>query len=193
MTHGRNAGRCLVVIALLVAIAVLATAGCTDSGPEQESPVATVHETPAGQSVTKPVPAVKPAGTGNGKAPSSPSTVSSTGVIRLDVVSDRKAGDTFILAGTTSLPAGTDILWQILPDTGTPRKGLDPDSTMSAGGNYLVTPGDGTRNRIAIPVSLGRLVPGTYVAIVGKAKEPMSDKMVFAIGNDYATANFTVK
>jgi hypothetical protein len=114
-------------------------------------------------------------------------------VIKLDPIGDKKTGDTFTLTGTTSLPEGTNIFWQIMPDTGTPPTGLNGESMMSVGGNYLVTKGDGALNRIALAVDLGRLIPGKYVAIVGKMKGDQTTGIVFEIGNDYGYTYFTLK
>ena len=119
--------------------------------------------------------------------------VSSTGVIQVDPISDKNAGDTFTLTGTTSLPAGTNILWQIIPDTGTPPTGPDGNSMMSVGGNYLVAEGEDTSNRISLAVDLGRLVPGKYVAIVGKMKGDPASVPVFEMEKDYGYAYFSIQ
>ena len=64
---------------------------------------------------------------------------------------------------------------------------------MSVGGNNQVTKGDTPPNRISLAVDLGRLVPGKYVAIVGKMKGDATTGMVFEIGNDYGYTYFTLK
>lgn len=116
---------------------------------------------------------------------------SSTGVIQLDPIADKKTGDTFTLSGTARLPEKTNLLWQILPDTGTPPDGLEKESTMSVGGNYYVLKGDGTTNRISIAVDLGRLVPGNYVAIVGTMKGA-PEEMLFEVDRDFGYAYLTL-
>lgn len=182
-----GSGKKIAGLILFMTIVLIVMTGCTDSAMEQQGPATPVHEkqgeNPAvttNAAITTPeAPAQKP--------------VSSTGVINIDPVTDKTTGDTFTLTGTTSLPAGTEILWQVMPDTGSPPTGLDMDSTMSVGGNVLVTQGDGTSNRIAIPVDLGRLVQGKYTVVAGKAKEHLPDKMVFEIGNDFGYAFLRIK
>jgi len=195
MNIHRKPGIGLISLVLLVTIATILLAGCTDSSQDRQSQVAptgtqqiektTMHTTATTKTVTGAAPqkTAQPAST----------PVSSTGVIKIDPISDKNTGDTFTLTGTTSLPEGTNIFWQILPDTGTPPTGLDGDSMMSVGGNYQVTKGDGTSNRIALAVDLGRLVPGKYVAIVGKMKGDETSGIVFEIGKDFGYTYFTLK
>jgi len=195
MNIHRKPGTGLIYLVLLVTIATILLAGCADTAQDQQGPVTptgtqqidktTIHTTATTKTVTVAAPrkTAQPVST----------PVSSTGVIKIDPIGDKRTGDTFTLTGTTSLPAGTSIIWQILPDTGTPPAGINGDSMMSVGGNYLVTKGDGTSNRIALAVDLGRLVPGKYVAIVGKMKGDQTTGMVFEIGNDYGYTYFTLK
>lgn len=195
MKNQQKSGIRLICFALLIVVMTLVSAGCMESTPGQQSPVNDAQDqqqvNPASttavttRTTTAPAPlkTIQPA----------PAPVSSTGIIKIDPISDKKTGDTFTLTGTTSLPAGTEIIWQILPDTGTPPTGIDGNSWMSVGGNYLVTEGDGTLNRISLAVALGRLVPGKYVAIVGKMKGDPATGTVFEIGNDYGYAYFTLK
>jgi hypothetical protein len=123
-------------------------------------------------------------------AQSSPGTGLSTAGIAIDPIGDKKVGDKFTLTVTTSLPAGTNIFWQILPDTGIPPSSLDGNSMMSVGGNNQVTKGNGTSNRISQAVDLGRLVPGKYVVIIGEMKGDFSD---FEIGDRIGYTYFTLK
>ncbi|HEX3001106.1 MAG TPA: hypothetical protein VHN82_01855 [Methanoregula sp.] len=180
-------------LALLIMIAILACAGCTDAVQEQQGQVPgagnlqTEKPSPATTATTR----MATVSVSQKITPSISAPVSSTGVIRLHPISDKTSGDTFTLTGTTSLPAGTNILWQILPDTGTPPTGLDGNSMMSVGGNNQVMNGEGTSNRIALSINLGRLVPGKYVAIVGKMKGDPSSAPVFEMGKDYGYAYFT--
>jgi hypothetical protein len=195
MKTDHQPGPGLIGITILIILATIAIAGCVDSTQEQQSQVTpagnvqTEHPT-AGTTITTRV-ATVPAT--QKTAQPTPAPVSSTGVIRVDPISDKNTGDTFTLTGTTSLPAGTNIIWQILPDTGTPPTGINGDSMMSVGGNYQVTKGDGTSNRISLVVDLGRLVPGKYVAIVGTMKGDGTSGIVFEIGRDYGYTYFTLK
>jgi hypothetical protein len=182
------AGICL---ALLITIVILATAGCTGSDPGQQSQM-----TPTGNQQNEHPAAATTATTRITAAPAplkplqtTPAPALSTAGIAIDPIGDKKVGDKFTLTGTTGLPTGTNIFWQILPDTGTPPTGLDGNSQMSVGGNNQVTKGDGTANRISQAVDLGRLVPGKYVVIVGEMKGDFSD---FKIGDRYGYTYFTL-
>jgi hypothetical protein len=181
----------LISLVLIITVAALMVAGCLESAPVQQDPVAT-----ASQATSDHPAAATAVATRTTTAPSPLKTVqaastsfSSTGVITIDSISAKNTGEKFTINGTTSLPAGTNLLWQIFPDTGTPPTGLDGNSMMSVGGNNLVTKGDGTSNRISIAVDLGRLVPGKYVAIVGKMKGEFKDFQI----EDNAFTCFTLK
>lgn len=195
MKQHQNSGNILVCLVLFIAVATITIAGCTDTAAEQQNPATpagtlqsekTAHDTAVATKAT-----TAPAARKTTQPASTP--VSSTGVIRLDPVSDKNAGETFTITGTTSLPERANIFMQIMPDTGTPPNGLDPDSMMSVGGNYQVMKGEGTTNRIEVAVDLGQLIPGKYVAIVGKMKGDPASAPVFEIDKDYGYAYFTIK
>jgi hypothetical protein len=183
-------GIALICLILLITIATLAIAGCMESAPEQQGQMTAVsekqNEKPVATAIvttgTTPLAPLK-------TAQPTPAPGLSTAGIAIDLIGDKNVGDKFTLTGTTSLPAGTNIFWQILPDTGTPPTGLDGNSQMSVGGNNQVTKGDGTANRISQAVDLGRLVPGKYVVIVGEMKGDFSD---FKIGDRYGYTYFTL-
>ena len=150
-----------VCLAILMILSAIAIAGCVDSPQEPQKPAPSPGDVSAVRSAggtTIPTTMIPESTT---RTPAQPASlpVSSTGVIQIDPISDKTAGEKFTLTGKTSLPPGTNIIWQILPDTGTPPTGLDKDSMMSVGGNYLVTKGDGTANRLSLDVDLGRLIP----------------------------------
>jgi hypothetical protein len=195
MKQQMKAGRMLTGLAILAAIAILATAGCTDTTAGQQVPATTFSEMHSENPAVEVTAAVR-SGTitatqGTTQPASAP--VSSTGVVMVDPVGDKNTGETFTLSGTTSLPEKTMLIWQVLPDTGTAPTGIDGNSMMAVGGNAPVTQGNGTMNRISIPVDLGRLVPGRYAVIAGKAKEGTDGKVGFEIGNDYSYTYFHIK
>ena len=195
MKSQQESGIGFACLALLIVVMTLVSAGCMESTPVQQGQATATHD----QQVANPTSGTAaPTRITTAPAPlkttqAAPAPVSSTGVIKIDPIGDKNTGDTFTLTGTASLPAGTNIIWQILPDTGTPPTGLDGNSQMSVGGNYPVTKGEGTHNRISLTVPLGRLVPGKYVAIVGKMKGDQTTGTVFEIGNDYGYTYFTLK
>jgi hypothetical protein len=174
----------LVCLVVLITVATLVIAGCLESNtgqqsqtnpagsPQNEKPV--IHTTITTGTMTSPAPPKT--------AQPIPAPGLSTMGITIDPIGDKKTGDKFLLAATTSLPAGTNIFWQIMQDTGTPPTGLDKNSQMSVGGNNLVMKGNGTSNRISLDVDLGRLIPGKYVVIIGEMKGDFSD---FEIGDRY--------
>jgi hypothetical protein len=189
-THQKS-GPALICLTILIATS-LVIAGCLEAAPgpqipaqaandkQSENPSAATTVTTRTSTVPAPLKTAQPA----------PAHGLSTAGIAIDPVSDKNAGDTFRLTATTSLTAGTEVLWQILPDTGTPPTTLDGNSMMSVGGNNLVVPGNGTSNRIVQAVDLGRLIPGKYVIIVGEMQGDFSD---FKIGNRYGYTYFTLK
>lgn len=115
--------------------------------------------------------------------------------IRLNAIGDKKVGDQFLITGSTSLPVGSEVIWQILPDTGTPPTGIDGNSQMAIGGNSVVTKGDGTANRISLAADMANMVPQKYAVIVGKPKRDQSQgpPFSFEIGDLYGTTSFTLQ
>ena len=107
--------------------------------------------------------------------------------ISVDPVSDKNVGDQFTINGTTSLPVGTMLLWQIMPDTGTPPTGTNKTASGIAGGNP-VTKGDGTANRLSFAADMNLQAPGKWVVLVGVMK---GDE--FEMGDLTGSAYFTVK
>lgn len=197
MEAGKGTGRVLMSLAVIAMAAILAAGGCMESAPQQQGPSDTAGVVRGGSPAATAATAAPAKTAAVPSAPLTtrpiPSPISSTGVIKMDPVTDKNYGDKFTLTGTTSLPAGTEIFWQILQDTGSPPADIDKESTMAVGGNNLVTRGEGTINRIEIAVDMGRLVPGKYVALVGKAKDHKQDEPGWEIGTDFAYASFSLK
>lgn len=118
-------------------------------------------------------------------------TVTKDDYIRINTIGDRSVGDQFLVTGTTSLPAGTGLIWEIMPYTGTIPAGLD----LNAKGimaNNPVTKGDGTTNRVSLAVDLSNFAPGEYIAIVGEMKGDPANKEI-AMGDPVGSTRFTVK
>ena len=185
-TH-QISGPGLICLAILI-VAILVIAGCVGSAPgldpvtptiekQGEHPAAAMTRTTTSPALLKTL------------QPTPAPGLSTKGII-IDPIGDKKTGEKFLITATTSLPVGTNLFWQILPDTGTPPTDLNGNSMMSVGGNNQVTKGNGMSNRIAQAVDLGRLVPGKYVVIVGEMKGQPSD---FKIGDRYGYTCFTLK
>ena len=141
---------------------------------------------PVGTSAITPVITTAPE-----KPAAAPATGSSDGVILLDPVGDMYDGQEYLITGTTSLPAGTSLLLQLMPDTGTPPNATDRQAVGGrAGSTAWITEGAGTANRIRIRGSMGGQAPGKWVALVGEMRGNYSDVQV---GNHYGYAYFNLK
>ena len=112
--------------------------------------------------------------------------------IHINPISDRAAGDQFLITGTTSLPAGTSLIWQIMPYTGTVPTGLDMTATRGIMANNQVTKGDGTANRVSLAVDMDKQEPGDYVVIAGAMKGDPENRDI-AIGDPVGSARFAMK
>ena len=118
-------------------------------------------------------------------------TITNDDYIRLNPIGDRSVGDQFLITGTTSLPAGTTLIWEVMPDTGTPPTGLDLNATGIMANNP-VTKGDGISNRVSLAADMSGFAPGKWVAFVGVMKgEPNSGSL--EIGELTGSAYFTLK
>jgi hypothetical protein len=118
-------------------------------------------------------------------------TVTKDDYIRINAIVDRSVGDQFLIIGTTSLPAGTGLIWEVMPYTGTVPTGLD----LNAKGimaNNPVTKGDGTANRVSLAVDMSNFTPGEYIAIVGEMKGDPANRDI-GIGSLIGSARFALK
>jgi hypothetical protein len=111
--------------------------------------------------------------------------------IHVNTIGDRSVGDQFLITGTTSLPVGTAIFWQVIQD-----KGTIPDSIDMTGigimANNAVTKGDGTSNRVSLAVDLNKMPPGKYIAVVSEMKGDMATGNI-RMGDLAGFARFIVK
>jgi len=114
-------------------------------------------------------------------------TITASDYIQLNTIGNRSVGDQFLITGTTSLPVGTNIMWQIMPDTGTPPTGVNMTASGD-GGNNMVTKGDGTANWVSFAADMSNQIPGKWVVLVGVAQEG-----AFAMENPMGTAYFTLQ
>ncbi|MCK9632642.1 MAG: hypothetical protein M0R30_13505 [Methanoregula sp.] len=172
-TH-RTSGLWLICLTVIIAFVIVTLAGCVDSAQNQQGQV-----TPAGnQQNENPAPVA----TKTTAAPAPPKTAQPTsapvqynGVITIDPVGDYKTGDTFTITGITSLPVGTNLFWDITPDTGIPPKGIDMNQQRGIMANNQVAKGSGTSNRVSLDVDLKDMPSGKYVVVVVSLKgDPMT-------------------
>jgi hypothetical protein len=118
-------------------------------------------------------------------------TITKDDYIHLNAIGDKKVGDQFLITGTTSLPTGTGLIWEVMPYTGTTPTGLD----MNAKGimsNNPVTKGSGTANRVSLAVDMSNFAPGEYIALVGEFKGEPANRDI-AMGDPVGSALFTLK
>ena len=111
--------------------------------------------------------------------------------IRLNPIGDRSVGDQFLITGTTSLPVGTTMFWQVIQDKGTIPDSIDMTG-MGIMANNAVTKGDGTSNRVSLAVDLNKMAPGKYIAVVSEMKGDMATGDI-RMGDLAGSAGFTVK
>jgi hypothetical protein len=111
--------------------------------------------------------------------------------IRLDAIGDHTVGDQFLITGTTSLPIGTTMFWQVIQDKGTIPDSIDMTG-MGIMANNAVTKGDGTTNRVSLAVDLNKMAPGKYIAVISEMKGDMAT-MDNRMGDLVGSARFTVK
>jgi hypothetical protein len=119
-------------------------------------------------------------------------TITKDDYIRINTIGDRSVGDQFLITGTTSLPAGTSLIWQVMPDTGAPPTGIDINATGGIMANNAVTKGDSISNRVSLAVDMSGFAPGKWVTLVGVTKgEPNSGSI--EIENLTGSACFTLR
>ena len=118
-------------------------------------------------------------------------TITKDDYICINAIGDRSVGDQFLITGTTSLPAGTGLIWEVMPYTGTIPTGLDLDA-KGIMANNPVTKGDGTANRVSLAVDMSNFTPGEYIALVGEFKGDPANRDI-AMGDPVGSARFTVK
>jgi hypothetical protein len=112
--------------------------------------------------------------------------------IRLNAIGDHTVGDQFLITGTSSLPAGTVLFWQIQPDTDAAATSPDLGVTGIMA-NAPVTKGEGTANRVSFAVDLGSMNPGRYLVTVGVMKEdPSATDFSISSGDPTASSGFTI-
>jgi hypothetical protein len=167
-------------LTVIIAIAIITIAGCAGSTDEQQGQVNAAGTVQAEHPAATTAIATKSATVQETKKTTTPvpTPVRSNGVITFDPIGDQKAGSTFHITGTTSLPAATNLFWQIMPDTRITPTGIDMSSRMGIMANNQVIKGSGTANQVSLSVEAKDtkdLVAGKYVVIVVSLKgDPMT-------------------
>ncbi len=107
--------------------------------------------------------------------------------ITVNPIGDLTVGAQFLITGTTSLPVGASLLWQVMPDTGTAPTGINM-TAMGLAGSNMVTKGVGTLNQVSFAADMNQMPAGKWVVLVGVMKE--GD---FEVEDPIATAYFTLR
>ncbi len=92
-------------------------------------------------------------------------TLTASDYIHLNAIGDRSVGNQFLITGTTSLPIGTGVIWQVSPISLT----TDPNQTETATGMMAtsqVTKGEGNTNRVSFAMDTNELQPDQYYVTV---------------------------
>jgi hypothetical protein len=113
-------------------------------------------------------------------------TPTASDFITLNKIGDRSVGDQFLITGTTSLPVGASLLWQVMPDTGTTPATVNK-TAMGLGGSNMVTKGSSTANRVSFAADMNQMPAGKWAVLVGVMKDGE-----FEVENPIATAYFTL-
>ncbi len=196
MRTQQRSGPGLICLVILIAIAIIAIAGCVDSTHNQQSLVSPTgtqqSETPVVTTTVtiRTTPAPTPQ-----KTLARPTTGSSDGVIQLDPIGVIYAGEDYVITGTTSLPVGTDLILQLRPDDGTTPTGYDKEAGGSDEGTAQIRAGNGTVNRIVFEGSItpggqNGVYQGKWVAVVGNG---IGNGYDFEMGTHVGYAYFTME
>jgi hypothetical protein len=154
------------ILATIFIIAILAIAGYTESAPDGQGGKGTTTEKQSMDTGAKTVTTTRTTSISSqpAKDPVLPGAV-----ITFDPVGEKKIGDPLLITGTTSLPAGTNLFWQIRNDTGIPPTGIDMSSRIGIMANNQVAKDSGTSNQISLSVEAKNtkdLKSGKYVIII---------------------------
>ena len=174
---------------LIVAVATILIAGCTDSASVRQSQTASSKSPQGGQAV---------AGTAAKTTvlPASPATTqpaltqtSSAKSLSIDPISNKKAGEKFTITGTTTLAADTGLFWEIIPDPGTTPTGVDLNAQIGIMANNYVKKGNGASNTVSLDVDTKDLKTGKYVVIVASVNGYADPSTGTMEGYTYFTLN----
>ena len=89
-------------------------------------------------------------------------TITKDDFIRVNAIGDRSIGDQFLITGTTSLPAGTEVMWEVTPASFTTDPDQQTGTFTGAMANSQVSKGTGNTNRVTFALDTYVLLPGQY-------------------------------
>jgi len=89
-------------------------------------------------------------------------TITKDDFIRVNAIGDRLLGDQFLITGTTSLPAGTEVMWEVTPASFTTDPDQQTGTFTGAMANSQVSKGTGNTNRVTFALDTYVLLRGQY-------------------------------
>lgn len=113
------------------------------------------------------------------------------GFIILNTIDPKKTGDKFLIRGSTNLPVGTDILWEISPD----QTQAWPQNTGEypyISSNSMVVKGDDQLNQVSDAIDTISFKPGVYNISCAISKGNLSNGE-WKMGEIKDHAQFTVE
>ena len=189
MNPDRKTNPVLVGLAVLVTIATLMVAGCTDSSGSQQGQATTIPETQAGHvtpaiSMTRtiPVQVSQPSTTIVPADTSDPSERAIPSGILIDGIRDITAGDPLVVSGRTSLPVGTDLVVIVVPATMESGKITGNFKNRELSTVTKVTAGAANGNRFSVTLETGNLQPAEHFLFVSDKNDEPADSSAEPVG-----------
>jgi hypothetical protein len=176
-------GPVLICLAIVVAIAAMLAAGCTETSPQD--PAASTGDTIGGGQ-----PQASLADAGGTPAPALHTTVpagsqasQNTGPLAIDPISDLETGNLLVVSGTTSLPEKTPVYlsW---------KYGTSGEEKVLA--NRPVLPGTDGINRFRFVFDTSGFLPGSYTMTVANGKKDVSASAQFSLAGTYRGTDTTL-
>jgi PBP1b-binding outer membrane lipoprotein LpoB len=156
----------LICLAVLVTIATIMIAGCTDSTEGRQNTVSTGSETPTSVMAVTATTTAQP----------TPAPDPTKPFITIDPIGDKKIGDLLIVSGTTSLPEKSAIyMYRTYGDSG--------EEKMTA--NRQILAGTGGTNRWRFVSDTSGFEPGSYKIRVAAAKKGVEGSAQFSLKGTY--------
>ena len=175
MNERDRLGPVLICLAILVAIAAMLAAGCTEMSPLDTGVSAGGKD--GGQ------PAVSPAVAGGTPAPSPHKTLpagsqapQTSGPLAIDPIGDLKIGEILVVSGTTGLPERTPVYLSWKYGSSGEEKVLSNRQVLSGA--------DGI-NRFRFVFDTSGFLPGSYTVTVANGKKDLSASVQFSLAGTY--------
>lgn len=171
MKSHQKPGLGLVCLALLITIAILMVAGCTESTPEHQEQLTTLNDKQSDKHAATTTVMIR---TTTAQPASAPDP--SAPFINVDPIGDKNIGDLVVISGTTNLPEKTAIsLFRTFGNTG--------EEKMTA--NKQVLSGTNGINRWRFAFDSSGFRPGSYTMTVATGKKAVSGSAQFSLAGTF--------